>query len=709
MKTRARPPVCPAHAAWKQATIALAASCFGNAFAQEANVLPTVTVNGSMTYPETSGYAATTADSTNRIPTPIQDQAASVQVVTKEVLRDRGVTRTDQLIENISGVLPESSYGSNGATFFNIRGFSENNGLRDGFRNFGYFAFRDVQNIERVEVFKGPAGALYGGIGSVGGNVNTVSKRPGQADFAEVGLTAGSHDLARTTLDANKTLGEDVSMRLNLAAEHNATFRDNAGYSTWSVAPALNWNINAGTSLTLLTEFNHSRRDGFDFGVPNVSNYSQLSRTRYYGLIDGTYPGVGGDEGQNDTQAVTVLFDHALNSDWTLRAAAHYSHAHQLSTQTFPNSTSATGNLLDFTTYFGANESSKQYALRAEVLGKLTLAGLRHAVLAGVDYGYLEQGGKGSTAYALTLDLFDPTYLSGLSYVDTYTAHQGRGKDVGIYVQDQIDLTSQLKTFLALRGDRFENRALVEGVETSSNSQSAFSPRIGLVWQPLDRTSFFTDWSRSHSPNVGHAANENTFEAEIAEQIEVGIKQQFLNNKLFATLAAFKLDRTNILTTDPQDPTRQILTGKQSSQGLEVDVSGAITPRWKIIASYTYTDAVVKNDTNIPTGDQLSNVPRHHASVWSTHDIVAIPGFGVGAGVYYVGEREATLPNTYKLSSYVRTDAAVFYRRDAWRVQLNVNNVFNRKYDTGGSAGTFNYTLDPSRPRTAQLTANYSF
>jgi iron complex outermembrane receptor protein len=697
------------HPMWKQAAVAFAASCLANAFAQQTAVLPNVVVTGSLSYPEASGYAAASADSTSRTATPLKDQAASVQVVPKEVLRDRGVTRTDQLVETVSGVLAESSYGGNGATFFNIRGFSENNGLRDGFRNFGYFAFRDVQNIERVEVFKGPAGALYGGVGAVGGYVNTVSKRPGRSDFTEVGVTAGSYDLARTTLDANKTLGQDVSIRLNVAAEHNATFRDNGGYNSWSVAPAVSWSIKPGTSLTVLTEFNHSKRDGFDFGVPNVANYSQLSRTRYYGLSDGTYPGVAGDYGRNDTQAVTVLFDHALNSDWTLRAAAHYSYAHQLSTQTFPNSTTATGNLLDFTTYVGANEASEQHALRTEVLGKLNVGGLRHTVLAGVDYGYLEQGGKGSTAYGLTLDLSDPTYLSGLSYVDTYTSHQGQGKDLGIYVQDQIDLTAQWKTFVALRGDRFENKALVAGVETSRNSQSAFSPRVGLVWQPLDSTSFFMDWSRSHAPNVGHAANENTFAAEVAEQIEAGVKQQFLNNKLFASVTVFKLDRSNVLTTDPTDSTRQVLTGKQSSQGLELDVSGAITPNWKITSSYTYTDAVVKSDTNIPTGDQLSNVPRHHASIWSTHDIMAAPGFGVGAGLYYVGEREATLPNTYKLPSYVRADAALFYRRDAWRVQLNVNNVFNRKYYTGGSAGSFNYTLDPSRPRTAQLTATYLF
>lgn len=128
-----------------------------------------------------------------------------------------------------------------------------------------------------------------------------------------------------------------------------------------------------------------------------------------------------------------------------------------------------------------------------------------------------------------------------------------------------------------------------------------------------------------------------------------------------------------------------------------------------MIATYTYTDAVVKSDTNLPVGDHLSNVPRHHASGWSTYEFQTLPGFGIGAGVYYVGEREANLPNTFKLDSYVRTDATVFYQRDAWRTQLNLINLFNTKYYTGGSAGVFNYTLDPSRPFSAQLAVTYRF
>ena len=671
--------------------------------------LPTVSVHADAD----TGYQTTTAESTSRTSIALKDLPASIQVVPRALLRDRGVTRTDQLLDNVSGVLAESNYGGNGATFFNIRGFSENNGLRDGFRNYGYLAFRDVQNIEQVEVFKGPAGALYGGVGAVGGYVNTVSKRPGRDNFGELGITAGSYGLRRSTLDINRGLDNGVSVRLNGAYEKNATFRENAGYDSWSIAPAISWNDGRGTSLTLLSEFNHLNRDGFDFGVPNIPNYRQLSRTRYYGLRDGVYAGVAGDFAKNNTEAATLIFEHVLNDDWKVRTAAHYSHAHQLSQQSFPDSGSyAGGNFLDVSVYSGANEASRQYSVQTELLGNFTTGAFKHSLLAGIDYGYLEQGGAGSAVSLLTFDLFNPGYVSPLVAVSASGPyHQAQGKDLGVYVQDLIDVTPQVKLHVGLRADRFENRELLGGAEVAGGSQNAISPRIGLVWQPGAETSLFADWSRSHAPNIAHGVTSSTYDAEIGEQVEIGVKHELIKNRLNATLAAFDLKRTNILTSDPLDPTRQVLTGKQASRGIEFDMAGAITPAWKIIAAYTYTDAFVKSDTSLPVGDALSNVPRHHASVWSAYEFEtpALKGLGMGAGFYYVGERQANLPNTYKLPGYVRTDASLSYQSGAWRTQLNVINLFDRKYHTGGSASVFNYALDPSRPLSAQLTVTYRF
>jgi iron complex outermembrane receptor protein len=320
--------------------------------------------------------------------------------------------------------------------------------------------------------------------------------------------------------------------------------------------------------------------------------------------------------------------------------------------------------------------------------------------------------GAGSPVSTLTLDLFNPAAVFALAPASPAGPyHQAQGKDLGLYAQDLVDIAPRWKLHLGLRADRFENRELLGGDEVARGAQNALSPRIGVVWQPDGQTSVFADWSRSHAPNVAHGVSSSTYDAEVGAQTEAGVKYEFVKDRLNGTLALFDLKRENILTADPTDPMREVLTGRQASRGLEFDIAGTLAPNWKLIASYTYTRARVERDTDLPTGDALSNVPRHHASAWSTYEFTAPlwRGLGLGAGLYGVGAREASLPNTYRLPGYVRADAALYYQAGAWRTQLNLTNLFDRRYVTGGAASVFNYTLAPSQPFSAQLTLAYRF
>lgn len=214
----------------------------------------------------------------------------------------------------------------------------------------------------------------------------------------------------------------------------------------------------------------------------------------------------------------------------------------------------------------------------------------------------------------------------------------------------------------------------------------------------------YGSWSRAFSPVLGRSSTGAAFEPETGEQYEVGWKQQF--RRATATVAVFDLRRKGVLTLDSDAPQFYVQSGEQRSRGLETDLGGESALGISWTASYAYTRADVTSDNSLPVGDRLANIPRHSGSVWATYRRRDghWQGFSMGGGVFMSGAREATLPNTFELSGYTRTDLMASYGRGNWNTRINVLNVFNEKYFVGGSAGVFNYTVTPSAPPTLQLT-----
>ncbi|MBC1259284.1 TonB-dependent siderophore receptor, partial [Trichormus variabilis] len=281
--------------------------------------------------------------------------------------------------------------------------------------------------------------------------------------------------------------------------------------------------------------------------------------------------------------------------------------------------------------------------------------------------------------------------------------------NIAIYIQDLIEVLPNLKV---LAGGRLDNNELfrnntVTNTTINEQSNSRFSPRVGIVYQPSQTTSLYFSWSNSFAPNYSaRSRTDEQFKPEIGEQFEVGIKQDLIKDRLSATLAFYQITRQNVLTPDPIDPNFSITTGEQRSRGVELDITGQILPGWNIIANYAYTDAVVTKDESIPVGSRLYGVPENSASLWTTYQFQSgnLQGLGLGLGLAFVGEQETRLPSTLTLPSYVRADAAIFYRRDNYKIGLNFKNISNVKY----------YTLDgyfiyPAAPFTVQGTVSFDF
>jgi iron complex outermembrane receptor protein len=639
---------------------------------------------------------------------PLTDIPQSIQVVPLAVLKDRGVTRIDQLVDTVSGIHAEEGYGSNSATFFNIRGFSTSNGLRDGFRNYGYAAARDVQAIDRVEVLKGPASVLYGASSSLGGYLNTVSKQPLPTAFTDVAFTASPYGV-RPTIDANRPLTSDGrwSSRVNVAAEYNQTFRDQGTFGSLNVAPSLTWKPRTSTEVSAIVEYNYLNREAFDFGLPNIPDAASLSRTRYFGEPE--------DYGRNHTFSSTVVARHRFGN-WTWREAVHFTRAKMTSTQSFLDAPGyVSGPIIDLWYFPYSIETDVDWASQSELSGSLDTGRIRHQLLVGFELArtQLEYAGLGDASqnYVTQLDLFDPSYATPLVEFYETTPFRQPTTNQGLYVQDLASIGAGLKVLGGVRTDWLQTRAYDTGVETDRVSTSQPSPRAGLIWQPRSTSSLYGSWSKAFNPVQGKNAAGTVFDPEIGTQFEIGLKQSVPAWNASATVAWFTLTRAGVLTLDPDNPAFYLQSGEQRSRGLEVDITAEPSHRLKWIASYSYIDAEVTEDNSFPIGDRLSNIPTHSGSLWATYRFDEGPWNGVafGGGLVYAGERQATLPNTFLLKAYTRTDLLASYGWSTWNIQANVLNLFNQHYFTGGSAGVFNYMVNPSAPTTLQVTATRRF
>lgn len=646
------------------------------------------------------------AATTTKIDIPVMDIPQSIQVVSEELLRDRGLTRISEVIETVSGVHAEASYGAN-TTFFNIRGFSTSYSLRDGFVAYGYHVPRDIQAIERIEVLKGPSSVLYGASNSLGGYINTVSKRPNALAQTVFALKSGSDGLVRPTLDLNAPLSKEKSLlgRLNLAYEHNDSFRDVVNSDSYSIAPALTWKPDERSALTLLYEYNHIKGDGFDFGLPNLELTPRISRSRYFGTAE--------DENDGDAHVATLLFDRSFGDGWNWHAGANYTDSRLRSVYSFPDVSANTGGtLVDFFFYPRFIDEAENFAVQNELSGTFTTGGIEHRVLAGVEFTRLDTLFASSDALFFQLDVFDRDFATPLSEGFPASPPTDIETDsIGVYVQDLITLTPQFKLMAGLRRDDFDQTRREEGEKTGDADGNEWSPRVGLIWQPQDTTALYLGWSRSFTIVRGQSDSGQPFDPETGEQYEVGLKQELFERRLGLTLAVFELTRDDVLTRDleSENPFARIQSGEQRSRGFELDVSGSPTPSLRLAASYTYTDAEVTRDNRLPEGDGLPDVPEHAASLWTSYKLPAsVPGLGIGGGLFYQGEREAMLANSnFKLDDWLRADAAVYYERGAWALQANAINLFDKKYLTGGSQGAFGQSVFPSQPASLFVTLSY--
>jgi iron complex outermembrane recepter protein len=640
------------------------------------------------------GYTPSATTTATRTDTPLRDIPQSIQVIPQQVLEDQQVIQLREAARNVSGVIEGSNFGNSGDAFL-IRGFLSNNILLDGIE-LGTFnlgtnsSFRETANIERVEVLKGPASVLYGTL-EPGGIINVVTEQPLPFPFYEVEFQAGNFELLRPSIDLSGPLNSDGTAlyRLNAVYQTADDFREfDQGIERVFVAPVLSFAITENTDLTLNFEYLYDERP-FDRGLAAIGDdIADIPFDRILGEPD--------DVNIRNQYVAGYRLEHRFSESWELLNVFRYI-ATERTTRAFQNRgdlNEETGDLArDVTDQNGVIEG---YALQTNLVGEFSTGSIEHQLLLGIDLSSETNDFDNRSALEPSIiNIFDPDYgASRPSRSELENENQslfgGTLQALGLYLQDQITLTDNLKLLIGGRFDIVEQDSFFTSVSagdiltdtTDQQQDEAFSPRIGIVYQPIEPLSLYASFSRSFAPNFGTTVAGDILEPTRGTQYEIGVRGEFFEDRLTTNLAAYYLTKSNIAATDPDNPDFSIATGEQRSQGVELDVIGEILPGWNVIASYAYTDAEITEDEGSALeGNRLAGVPEHAASLWSTYEIQSgdLQGLGFGLGLFFVGDRR-DLENSFSVPSYLRTDASLFYRRDNWRAGINFRNLFDIDY-----------------------------
>jgi iron complex outermembrane receptor protein len=639
-----------------------------------------------------------------RTPTPILEIPQSVQVIPRQVLEDQQANDLGEALSNIGGASVNATEGR--GFQINLRGFDGVPLFRDGFRLYspndnGDAAgqgFPEIANIERIEVLRGPSSVLFGQI-DPGGLINIVSKKPLDEPFYEVGLQAGSYGLVRPQIDISGPLTADDRLlyRLTAVYQHEDSFRDfDEKTDRFFVGPSLTWKISDRTNFNFQFEYLHDDRP-LDPGLVALGrDVADIPYDRILGEPD--------DQISSEFVNIGYNLEHEFNDNWTLRNGFRYlrNESDISATLSFPfpplrGLNERTGVL---NRVFAEQEVTNQtLALQTNAVGKFATGPLDHTLLLGIDLARYTLQNDSFTNFSLLtpINIFNPVYgaVARPNRGPRVTATSTDTNSLQVYVQDQVDLLDNLSLVAGFNYEVVDQTTTTRAATTTESGQNrdAFSPRVGLVYQPLENVSLYANYSRSFLPSSALDRNFNLLEPEQGQGFEVGVKTELFDRRLLATLAYFNLTKQNVATPDPSPPPRplntaaSVATGEQQSQGVEFDVIGEVLPGWNLIASYAYIDAEVTKDNRVPSvvGNRLPGVAQHSASVWNTYEIQAggLKGLGFGLGMNWVGDRQGDLTNSFDLDSYFLTNAAIFYRREDWRLALNFKNLFNVDFITG--------------------------
>ena len=627
---------------------------------------------------ERDSYGVKSTSTATKTDTEIKDIPQALTVITEGQIEDQQLRSIADVLTFVPGAMPGT--GEANRDQFTLRGNNTTADMfRDGIRDDVQY-FRDLYNLHRVEVLKGPNAMIFGR-GGGGGVVNRVTKRSSLSPLREFAILGDSEGGYRLTADLDQPLASNVGIRLNGMYEDGESFRRHVELERYGINPTLGILAGPDTRIDLGYEYFHDRRST-DRGVPALGDepVDGFDRT-FFGDPDDSYA-------KADVHIGTIAVEHQLTSDLKLRNRTLLGDYDKFYQNIYPSDLDEATDEVVLGSYNSANDRTNLFS-QTDLIWESRLGGIDQTILFGFELGRQKSRNlrqSGTIAGGNRVPLGDPTVDVDVVFASTASDANNRTKATiaAVYVQDQIRISPMFEIVAGLRFDSFKLE--VDDFRPAGGEferrDDFWSPRLGLVFKPQSNLSLYASYSRSYLPQSGDqfsglTDSTDSLKPERFDNYEVGAKWEPLPG-LLATAALYHLDRTNTQARDQDD--RIVLTGAQRSRGLELGLERSVTDRWLISAGYAWQEAEIAETTaSAPEGRKVPLVPRHSFSLWNRYDVTA--RLGLGLGVVARSKAYASISNQVKLPGYARVDAAAYYDLGKGiEAQLNVENLFDADY-----------------------------
>lgn len=671
------------------------------------------------------------------------ENAQVYSTVTNQLLVSQSVTNFEEALKNTTGVeklWASTGRSGDGAGYYSIRGFSIQPQLVNGVPGITN-GFINPDNVERIEVVKGPSATLFGStVTSYGGLINIVTKKPYKGTGGNITVGGGSFGFKKLTVDLNTNLedNENISLRLNAGYQTQDSFQDVGFRKALFLAPSISYKVNNRLTLNFNYELSSTDQTNQAFLFLNRSapltfkNLAELNYNRNKSLTNNDI------SIKNPTQNYRGEIAYKITDNWSsqtiiaggnTKSKGYYTYLYNVQNDLFG------------TYAIKSDAETNTLTLQQNFTGDFKLGALRNRIVVGVDY--LDSQILDNSTNQRGINVVNPqgqlipvppafgfpNLPTTRANLDAVLANSSRANSdinqnvLSGYISDVVNILPELSVMAGVRYDKFNYKgdANDPSDDEKEYTKSTFSPKFGIVYQPiLDQLSVFANYQNGFSyvnpervpvdiSNPDGETKLQSYDLEQANQLEFGVKTNLFNNKVETTLSYYNITvKDKVMGFGAKK--QQDATVK--SKGFELEVNTNPIDGLNLRGGISYNDAKVTQSKSRPDliNKRLAEAgPETSYNFWADYKFqegivknVGL-GFGLNGASKYNTMVGYPIAGDFYLPAYTIFNASIYYEVDKFRISIKGNNLTDKVYYTGWS------TITPQAPRAFLGTVSYKF